>query len=108
LSDVSEWALVGFIAVLSAATVALAYHTYRLVKVTKQVSEATEAREIAPYLAFDKVQPLSDSGGKFAGYSVKNIGSGHARRPGARAFIKNGCSEKYLYSTLSSHEVNLR
>jgi hypothetical protein len=90
VSESSDWALVALTAVLSGATVALAYHTHRLVKVTKEVSEKSESRKIAPYLTFDGSQPLSHSGGQFARFSVKNIGSGIARNPGARAYLKDG------------------
>ena len=90
MSELSDWILVIFTAVLSAATIALAYHTYQLVRVSKLASEKAEARKITPYLAFGNSQPLSDGGGNYVRYSVKKIGSGHARRPKARAFAQDG------------------
>lgn len=90
MAETTDLALVFFSAVLSGATIALAYFTYKLVKVTKQINEEANARAIEPFLAFQTFQPLSDSGNKFSRFSVKNIGSGHAGHPQITANVRNG------------------
>jgi hypothetical protein len=90
MSELSDWALVALTGVLSGATILLAIHTGRLVKITKTTHEKSEASRIEPILVFDTVQPLADGGSKYSRFSVKNIGSGHARIGGIAVTDDNG------------------
>jgi hypothetical protein len=73
-----DWSLVIFSVILSASSIALAVFTYRLTKITKAIHDETEAGKARPILAMNSTQPLSDSNGSYARFSVKNIGKGHA------------------------------
>ncbi len=64
---------------LVCATIYLGKQTKATVELTKASIKASEALQILPSLFFNTAQPLSDGGGKYARFSVKNDGYGSAK-----------------------------
>ncbi|HEX9677586.1 hypothetical protein [Nitrososphaera sp.] len=86
-----------FSGILASATVALAVATFYLAKNTRAVTQltqasirASEALQTMPSLTFNGAQPLSDGGGKYSTFSVKNVGYGHAKKPTVLVRTKDG------------------
>jgi len=80
--------------VLVAATFVLAWHSSRLVSVTRELRDATSKLgriETIPVLDFEAQQPLSDSGDKTTlRFSVMSKGRGAARLTGVTAKYQDG------------------
>src|SRR5437867_9706567 len=77
MSELSEGLLIFMTGVLALATFILAYHAWRLWKVTKEVAQSAEKLKLMPKLVLDTIQPLSNTK-TFCRFSVKNIGFGSA------------------------------
>lgn len=77
MSELSEGLLIFMTGVLALATFILAYHAWRLWKVTKEVAQSAENLKLLPKLVLDTIQPLSNTK-TFCRFSVKNIGFGSA------------------------------
>lgn len=97
LLAIATFALVGATIYLGKQTKAVANQTKALADQTKATEELTkasiraaEALAIMPSLVFNLPQPLKDGAGRYARFSVKNIGFGHAKNPKVKVTTKDG------------------
>jgi hypothetical protein len=85
-----DWSLIFATVGLVVATFYLAKQTKATASLTRATITASNALQTMPSLIFNLAEPLSDGGGQYSRFSVKNVGYGHAKNPTIKVKTQDG------------------